>query len=88
MQINCTAAAVKPKNKAHLALLLPLLKEAPLAKLMKSVPCCEVRVTLRLDTGLKCGKMSLVGRLFVQAAASAGTTDAKDCGTSQSYTLG
>lgn len=36
---------------------IPLSKEAPLAKLMKSVPSVEVKVTLRLDAVLVCGEM-------------------------------
>lgn len=58
---------------------VPSSKEAPLAKLMKSVPPAEVRVTLRLDTDRE---------YFPQTAASAGTNEAKDAGTSQSYTVG
>lgn len=50
-----------------------------MAKLMKSVPPAEVRVTLRLDTDRE---------YFPQTAASAGTNEAKDAGTSQSYTVG
>lgn len=59
---------------------VPLSKEAPLAKLTKLVPSFDVRVTLRLDAGFTCS--------FLQTAASEGTRDAKDSGTSQSYTLG
>lgn len=46
---------------------------------MKSVPPAEVRVTLRLGAD---------GEDFPQTAASAGTDEAKDAGTSQSYTVG
>ena len=35
---------------------LPLLKADPFAKLRKSVPSREVRITLRLVIGLTCGK--------------------------------
>ncbi len=75
-------------NYFHFSKVVPLSKEAPLAKLMKLVPSFEVRVTLRLDTVLMCGKMWPDGCFFSQTAASAGTRDAKDSGTSQSYTLG
>lgn len=67
---------------------VPLSKEAPLAKLMKSVPPFEVSVTLRLDTGLACGKNSYFRFFLSQRAASEGTWDAKDSGMLQSYTLG
>lgn len=67
---------------------LPSLKEAPLAKLMKSVPSTEVKVTLRLDTGFMCGRTRPGACFFLQTAASAGSREAKDSGTSQSYTMG
>lgn len=67
---------------------VPLSKEAPLAKLMKFVPPFEVSVTLRLDTVLACGKNSYFRFFLSQRAASEGTWDAKDSGMLQSYTLG
>lgn len=67
---------------------IPLLNEAPLAKLMKLVPSAEVKVTLRFDIVRICGETRPYGAFPLQRAASAGTRDARDWGTSQSYTLG
>lgn len=66
---------------------IPFLNEAPLAKLTKSVPPAEVKVTLRLDIVRICGETPPCGAFPSQTAASAGTRDARDWGTSQSYTL-
>lgn len=55
---------------------------------MKLVPSAEVKVTLRLDTVRVGGKTGPFRTFLLQMAASAGTRDARDSGTSQSYTLG
>ena len=67
---------------------LPLLKADPFAKLRKSVPSREVRITLRLVIGLTCGKTWSAGMLCLQRVSKAGTAVARDGGTSQSYTVG
>lgn len=51
-----------------------------MAKLINSVPPFDVNVTLRLVAAFTC--------FFSQTAARAGTREARDSGTSQSYTLG